>query len=40
MISSSADRRSVVALFLLLALATSYALAHEGATGVVKGAWT
>ena len=36
MISSSADRRSVVALFLLLALATSYALAHEGATGVVK----
>ena len=36
MISSSADRRSVVALFLLLAPATSYALAHEGATGVVK----
>jgi len=36
MISSSADRRSVVALFLLLALASSYALAHEGATGVVK----
>ena len=36
MISSFADRRSVVALFLLLALATSYALAHEGATGVVK----
>jgi cytochrome c556 len=36
MISSSADRQSILALFLLLALATSYALAHEGATGVVK----
>jgi cytochrome c556 len=33
---SSADRRIVVALFLLLTAGTGLALAHEGATGVVK----
>ena len=36
MIVSSADRRTLAAMSLLLVIFTGFAFAHEGATGVVK----